>query len=105
MELHTHHQVVVEELGRMFTVGADAAHLRGQMDDQIRFGIIQQTVDVLQIDQVVLRKIGHEDILRAAFLQLAHHNLTQKTGAAGHTYSFRFPEIFLAHSLKLPFPQ
>lgn len=41
-QLHAHHQVIVEKLGRVFAVGANAAHMRGQMDDQVRAGIVQQ---------------------------------------------------------------
>ncbi|MPN13442.1 hypothetical protein SDC9_160763 [bioreactor metagenome] len=39
-ELYAHHLIIVKEFSRVFPVGADAAYLGCQVNNDVRFGII-----------------------------------------------------------------
>ena len=65
-ELHAHHQVVVEEAPGVVAVGADAADLRRQVDDQVGPRVGQQARDAAAVDEIVVGRARHEDLAPAA---------------------------------------
>jgi len=71
-QLHAHHQVVIEELGGLGHVGADAAHVRRQMDEDIRRGVFQHARDIIRFHQVVVFIFGDENILSAFCAQVGN---------------------------------
>ncbi len=66
-KLDAHHQVIVKELARLFTVGTDPAHFGCQVDDHIGLGIINHAQDVGFFYQVIFRVSRHENIVRTVF--------------------------------------
>ncbi len=82
-QLRAHHQIVVEEVGRVGAVGANAADGRGQVNDQRRPGVAQQVADGLALAQVIVLAQGHEDAGRFAPLQRDDDVAAQEARAAG----------------------
>jgi hypothetical protein len=70
-ELHAHHQIVVEKFAGLLAVGADAADLGCQMDDDIRLGSVDHADDVRFANQVVFGILRHENLARAVLLEPA----------------------------------
>ncbi len=85
-ELHAHHQVVVEKLSRVDAVGADAAHARRQVHDQVGLRVAIEPPHRLDVDQVVVARTRHRQ-LGPAGAQLLDDERAEKTGAAGHDHA------------------
>ncbi len=64
-QLYAHHQVVVEELARLLAVGTDTAHFGCQVDDHIRFGVVEHAQDIGFPHQVILRVSRHKNVFCA----------------------------------------
>ena len=99
-ELHAHHQVVVEELRRMLAVGADAADVRGQVDDQIdrlplavaqARAVRQEPLDGRAVPQVALLTACRDDLRRASRPKRRHHCPAEEPGAAGDEHALMRP--------------
>jgi hypothetical protein len=61
-ELHTHHQVDVEEISRASAIGANPACQGCQMDDDIRPTGVEHTLDIYGINQVIFIDQRTKDI-------------------------------------------
>ena len=76
-----HHQVV-EEVGAVALVGADASHASSEMDHELRLGILHDPLHTLFGGEVVLGLVRHE---RPAARGLeAFHRCSRETRPAGH---------------------
>jgi hypothetical protein len=86
-------RVVVEELGRVGTVGTDASHPCRQVNDDVRPGVVQHPLDGLKLPQVILPAAGHKDFPASPLSQLLHHKGTQEASAARHHDAPLAPEL------------
>ena len=68
----------------MRPVGADAAHPRRKVQDDVRPRVRQQAPDRGQVAQIVILDARHEDLSSAAGLQLLGDDRSQEARAAGH---------------------
>ena len=104
-QLHAHHQVVVEEFSRVLAVGADAAHLGSQVNDDIRVGCHPASVWMeVSLDQVVIFDFRDENISRAPALSFAVTKEPKKPGSAGDTYALILPEDWMSFMIAPSFP-
>ena len=61
-QVQPHRHVREEEAARVVPVGADAADLRGQVDDGIGATVVVGACDGRRVGQVVLGAAGYEDL-------------------------------------------
>jgi len=97
-QLHAHHQVIVEKLGGLGHICANAAYMRGQMDDDIRLGVAQHARDVFWLYQVIFLKLWDEYFPRAFRAQVGNQVRAQKARAAGDADPFSGKANFLVHN-------
>ena len=86
-----HHRVLEQVAARVVAVGADAADLCRQVDDQVRPRVGQQATDGCAIDQVVVAR-ARDEHARALPLHALHHVASEKSGAAGDDDLLVLPE-------------
>jgi hypothetical protein len=55
----------------MLTVGADAAHDRGQMEDHVRPGLFQKSVDGFFVAQIIVFASGYKNLHTTPLLELS----------------------------------
>ena len=87
-KLDPHHDVLVEEGAGILLVEADAADLRGEVDDDVGPLFIIEPADVLRADQIVIGQIGDEEVVIAARLKGLDEVFPQETFAAGDGDAF-----------------
>jgi hypothetical protein len=90
-QLHAHHEVVVEELGRVGAIRADPADARGQVDHDIGSDVGDQAPDVLRLPEVVVAAAGHHHLGGAAFAQLLDDEGAEESRPAGDDDPARAP--------------
>ena len=102
MQLHAHHQVVVEELRRVLAVRADAADPRRQVDDQIdrlapaiarlrRLG--QEALDGQAVAEIALLPVGRDELSDTARAECPDHCPAEKTSTARDEDSLVRPRL------------
>ena len=81
-----HHQVLVVELAGMLPVRADAAHDCRKVDDDVRTMHVVETLDLLFVDQVeIRRRTTHDAVWRGATPEkMPHDGGAEEPGAAGN---------------------
>jgi len=68
-QLHSHHQVVVKEFCRVFAVGTDPTDLRSEVNNDVRFTVIQHVTDGASLDKIIFLNGRNEHLCRTAFVQ------------------------------------
>ncbi len=104
-QLGAHQQIVVEEFGRFFPVGANSSHSGSQVNDHIdgsraaviaqATGIGQQLADGVYISKVIVIAAGNDDFGGIVRFQLFNNVGTQETSSAGDNDSFVLPVMSL----------
>ena len=82
-ELHAHHEVVVEVLAGILAVGADAADLRRQVDDEVGARVVVEPAHAGHVDEIVVARARDDDLAGAARAQLLDDEGAEEAGAAG----------------------
>ncbi len=82
-ELDAHEGVVVEEAARVGPVGADAAADRGQVDDDVGPGDLEEPADGAAVAEVEVSTAGGEDVGRAVLFQFVAERLAEEASPAG----------------------
>src|SRR5262249_20766397 len=80
--VRAHHQVRVPVAARIRAVRADAADLRGEMDDELRGGVGEETPGALRRGRVVVGARCDEGLVARGAEALAHVR-AEKAAAAG----------------------
>ena len=78
-----HHQVVVEEAAGILAVRADAADDRGEVDDDVRAMVVEETADIGFARQVVVLLARDDELRTPSCLKRGHDVRAEKAGAAG----------------------
>ena len=78
-ELSAHHQVVVQVGGRVHSVRSDSPDPCGQMNHQVRFGLVEDRANCVGLAKVILRTGWRKDRLVASRTQLVEHMRAQET--------------------------
>src|SRR5262249_34465655 len=81
-ELGANDEILVEERAGIAHIGADAPYHRRQMDDHLRFGVVEQPAGLRVLCQIVLRAPRRKDIGATRLAQAPDHVLAQETGSA-----------------------
>lgn len=82
-ELRAHHEVVVEERARVVAVGADPAHARGEVDDEVRHRRVEHALDGVHAGQVEVPAARHEGRAQPRRVQPLDHVAAEEAVAAG----------------------
>ena len=98
-QLHAHHKIAIEKLGRMQSIGADAAHLRGKMHDDgvfrrdamLLIRVIEQPTNRVHLGEIIIPLARDHDASRAAGAQRIHQKGAEKTGPPRHNHQFIRP--------------
>ena len=90
-DVQPHHRVLEQEASGVVAVGADAADLRREVEDQVGSGVRHQAADRTAVDQVVLRERGTTTLAPLA-AQLLDDEAAQEAGAAGDDDSLLLPK-------------
>ena len=96
-QLHAHHQVVVKKFSRMFAVGANPTHLGCQMDDHIRFGIVQHLVYGILVNQIIFFNQWAQRFPSHRVPSVSGKPLTQKTRSASDAKAAILEEVLICH--------
>jgi hypothetical protein len=91
-QLHPHHQVVEEELGRMGLVGPDPADVRRQVEDEIRPGVGQQAADSVDGNEVVVPLARNKDLVCPARRKCFEDEPAEEAPSPGDADALPFPE-------------
>ncbi len=92
-QLNPHHEVVIEEVGGVRTIRADATHIGREVDHDVGLSVCEQLQHRFALDQVVVSLPWNDDLFRTARLELFDHKRSQETRTAGHTETARTPEF------------
>ena len=85
--VQTHRHVGVEEAPRVVPVRTDPADLRGQMQHDVRLGLLEQPPHRERIGQVVLCASRNDHVLDIARTEQLTDRIAEKAGAAAHENS------------------
>ena len=85
-EVRAHHEVVVEEVARVFAIGADATHDGGEVDDDVRAMVGVEACDAVLEAEVILRTAWDGDVAVAPCVEGGDHMAPQEPGTSGHGY-------------------
>ncbi len=96
-QLHAHHQVVIEKLTRLLPVSTDTAYFGSQVDDHIRPGVVDHTLDISFPHQVIILVPRHEDFFGAVFFQFLYQMRAQKAGTTRNADALSGEVQFLIH--------
>jgi hypothetical protein len=91
-QLHAHHQVIIKKFRRVLAVGANATHMRRQVDDNVRSGVCQQAPDGFRLDQIVLLIGRDKNVPGPAAPEIFDHERSQESGASGYANAFAAPK-------------
>ncbi len=84
----------------MFEIRADAAHIRGKMNDHdvLRVNASKrihiQAFDVIRVNEVVVLDARDKDVRRATLFQFFDDERAEKARSACNDHFFVFPKIF-----------
>jgi hypothetical protein len=90
-QLHAHHEVVVEELGRVGAIRANATDAGGQVDHDVGPDVGEQAPDALRLPEVVVGAAGHHHLGGAALAQLIDDEGAEESRPAGDDDPARAP--------------
>jgi hypothetical protein len=90
-ELDPHYGVIIEESAGIFSVGAYSSNDGGEVDNNVRFLVIEHAADGIEVPEVVFKQIGNEDILTASiFLKFLDEMGAEEAFSSGNGYSLGF---------------
>ncbi len=82
-DVRAHHEIAVEEVGRERLVGAEAAHVTGQVEHDVGGMLLKQPYCALLGHQVVIAATYDEHPVATALAQLFDDVASQKASTAG----------------------
>ena len=82
--VQAHRHVRVEEPARLGAVRADPADLGREVHDDLGAARLEQRAHRVGVGEVAARAARHDQLARAALLELRAHAAAEEPGAAGH---------------------